>query len=164
MGSEIWALVGVVVGALIAGVLQIVAGSFQRKHDRKAYLAGKRYDVYMHVLQDAARIKVAASDLFGIMTHPHAFAEEITSRQAFNGVNSEFMTNQEMHWALSSDKVKEAMFEMTGAIPGIDCQRPDGSWDAELAAGRLERFIKVIARLTTAVANDLQVDELLGGG
>jgi|BarGraIncu00222A_1022003.scaffolds.fasta_scaffold02298_12 hypothetical protein len=30
MGSEMWALVGVVVGALIAGVLQIFAGVLQR--------------------------------------------------------------------------------------------------------------------------------------
>jgi len=55
MGSEMWALVGVVVGALIAGVLQIFAGVLQRRHDRRAGvlqrkhdrisdMAGKRYD------------------------------------------------------------------------------------------------------------------------
>ena len=164
MGSEIWALVGVVVGALIAGILQIIAGWLQRKHDRRADLAGKRYDTYMHVLEDAARIKVAVSDFFGIMARPHDLAAEVTSRRAFNAINSEFMTKQEMHWVLSSSQVRDVLFEMTLAIPGVDCQGPDGSWNAELAAERLDRFIKVIAKVTMAVTNDLQVDELLGSG
>lgn len=175
MGSEIWALVGVVVGALIAGVLQIIAGVLQRKHDREAGvlqrqhdritdMAGKRYDTYMRILEDAARSKLAASDLFGLMARSHDLAEEVARRRAFNDMQSECMTRYEMHWVLSSKRVRDALFELTLAAPGIRCEHPDGSWNGELAAEQLRAFIEVIARLVMAVTDDLQVDELLPSG
>jgi hypothetical protein len=162
MGSEIWALVGVVVGALIAGALQIFAGSLQRKHDRRAGMASKRYDTYMHALEGAARIELLASDLFGLMAHPHDLADEATRRRAFNAIRSEVMANYRMHWVLSSNQVRDELFEFTLATPGVDCERPDGSWDAELAEERLDRLLQAITSLTLAVKRDLQVDELLG--
>lgn len=163
MGSEMWALVGVVVGALIAGVLQIFAGVLQRKHDRISDMAGKRYDTYMHALEDAARVKLAASDLFGLMARPHDLTDEVTRRRAFNDIQSECTPKYSMHWVLSSDRVREALLELTLATPGEDCVHPDGSWNAELATERSDRLLKAVTKLTMAVKHDLQVDELLGG-
>jgi len=175
MGSEIWALVGVVVGALIAGVLQIIAGALQRKHDRRAGalqrkhdrradMAGKRYDTYMHVLEDAARIKLAAGDLFMLMARPHDSADEVTNRRAFNAIQDECRTKYSMNWVLSSDQVRDGLLELTLATPGVNCEHPDGSWNAELATERLDRLLKAVTSLTMAVRHDLQVDELLGSG
>jgi len=161
MGS-IWALVGVIVGALIAGVLQIIAGSLQRKHDRRADMAGKRYDTYMHVLKDAARTERAASDLFWLMARPHDWADEVKRKLAFADIQSEVMTNYWMYWVLSSNQVRDELGEFTNATPGADCENPDGSWNAELAKERIDRLLSAITSLTAAVRDDLQVDELLG--
>ena len=162
MGSEIWALVGVVVGALTAGALQIIAGTLQRNHDRRAAMAGKRYDTYMHVLEDAAGLKTVASDLFGLMAHPHDLADEVTSRRAYNAIQTQCGMHYEMHWVLSSDRVREALHDMTIDTPRVSCEHPDGTWDAELADGRLGRLINACARLAVVIKTDLQVDELLG--
>ncbi len=170
-----WALVGVVVGALIVGGLQIIAGALQRKHDREAGvlqrqhdritdMAGKRYDTYMHALEDAARVKLAASHLFGLMARPHDLAEEVVRRRAFNDIQSECTPKYSMHWVLSSDPVREALLELTLATPGEDCEHPDGSWNAELATERSDRLLQAVTSLTMAIKHDLQVDELLGSG
>jgi len=176
MGSEIWALVGVVVGALIAGVLQILAGVLQRrhdrragvvqrKHDRRADMAAKRYDTYMHVLQDAARIKLAADDLFALLARPHDSDDEMAKRlRAFREIQDECQTKYSMRWVLSSDQVRDGLLELTLATPGINCEHTDGSWNAELASQRLDRLLQAVTSLTMAVRQDLQVDELLGSG
>lgn len=50
MLSQWGPLVGVVVGAILAGAAQVIAGSVQRRHDRSMRSLGKRDETYLKVV------------------------------------------------------------------------------------------------------------------
>ena len=50
VGSEVWALVGVVIGVILGGAAQILADSLRRRHEKRSILRAERREAYTEFL------------------------------------------------------------------------------------------------------------------
>lgn len=58
VSNEVWALAGVIVGAILGGGAQILAGWLQRRHERAAFTRQCRREAYANMLGALLRVRL----------------------------------------------------------------------------------------------------------
>jgi hypothetical protein len=118
MSSETWALVGVIVGALLGGTAQVVADWLRQRHERRSAARTDRREAYTEFLAAATT----------------ALAPVAASREAFQAENEEGKTAAlEQAESVLVSSARQALDRLSVAAARVDLVGPEDTHAAAMS-------------------------------